>query len=54
MEADYFRTLAARCMRAARTCFDLNAQKELRELADEFKRKAHELEEAVRERSMRG
>ena len=44
MDADYFRALAARCLAAARSSFDLHAVEEFRKLADEFTQKAAELE----------
>jgi len=44
MDTDYFRTLAARCLAAARSSFDLHAVEEFRKLADEFAERAAELE----------
>jgi hypothetical protein len=44
MTASDFRTLAARCRRAARDCFDLFAKEEFRQLAQEFDGQADELD----------
>jgi len=44
MDANYFRALAARCLAASRSSFDIHAVEEFRKLADEFTRKANELE----------
>jgi hypothetical protein len=44
MDSTYFRHLAARCLGAARHSFDIDAVGEFRKLADEFVRKADELE----------
>jgi hypothetical protein len=44
MDATYLRTLSERCLRAARTCFDLSASQELREIGEELARKAAELD----------
>ncbi len=44
MTANDFRTLAARCRRAARDCFDLFAKEEFRRLAQEFDGQADELD----------
>ena len=40
----YFRRLAARCLTAARQCFELQAKEEFRKLADEFSAKPDALE----------
>jgi hypothetical protein len=45
MDTTYLRTLSERCLRAARTCFDLSASKELREIGEELARKATELDQ---------
>lgn len=44
MHSDYFWRLAERCVSAARNCFECSAIEEFRALADEFARKAVELE----------
>ena len=44
MNSCYFLTLADRCAAAARNCFELSAITEFHALADEFARKAAELE----------
>jgi hypothetical protein len=44
VNATYFRSLAVRCLTAARDCHDRRAQDEFRKLADEFTIKANELE----------
>ena len=44
MTVVYLRTLATRCLAAARQSFDLRAIEEFRKLADEFTQKADELE----------
>jgi hypothetical protein len=44
MDANYFRSLARRCLAAARNSFDLRAVEEFRKLADEFTQKASDLE----------
>jgi len=48
MDANYFRSLATRCLAAARNSFDLRAVEEFRKLADEFTQKANELERLAR------
>jgi hypothetical protein len=54
MTASDFRTLAARCRRAARDCFDLFAKEEFRRLAQEFDGKAAELEFLAAHQGQRG
>ena len=44
MNSTYFMRLADRCIAAARRSFDLEAVAEFQSLADEFMRKAEELE----------
>jgi len=44
MTVAYLRTLATRCLAAARQSFDLRAIEEFRKLADEFTQKADQLE----------
>jgi hypothetical protein len=44
MDSAYFTRLADRCIAAARRSFDLDAVTEFHKLADEFVRKAEELE----------
>jgi hypothetical protein len=44
VSANYFRSLAVRCLTAARDCYDRRTNLELRKLADEFTAKANELE----------
>ena len=46
MDSTYFSRLADRCVGAARRSFDLEAVTEFRNLAEEFVRKAEELERA--------
>jgi len=48
LTATYFRTLAVRCLTAARDCHDHRAREEFRLLADEFTAKANELERPLR------
>jgi hypothetical protein len=47
MSVNYFRTLSVRCEKAASATFDLHAQREFRELAEEFSAKANKLEGVV-------
>jgi hypothetical protein len=42
-DTDYFVQLAKRCRRLAQSCFDLGVAGELREMANEFERKASDL-----------
>ena len=44
MDSGYLRTLAYRCRKSARDCFDLYAKEEFRHLASELDMKADELE----------
>jgi hypothetical protein len=44
VNASYFRSLAVRCLTAARDCYDRRTKEELRKLANEFTIKANELE----------
>jgi hypothetical protein len=44
MSVDYFWALSLRCSKAASDTFDLQAQRELRQLAEEFSARAHQLE----------
>jgi len=44
VSASYFRSLAVRCLTAARDCYDRRATDELRKLAHEFTVRANELE----------
>ena len=44
MSVDYFWTLALRCSKAASDTFDVNAQREFRQLAEEFSARANQLE----------
>ena len=43
IDVAYLRKLSDRCLRAARTCFDLRACQELREIGEELARKAADL-----------
>jgi len=44
MDVTYFRSLATRCLAAARNSFDIRAIEEFRKLAAEFTQKADQLE----------
>jgi len=44
MDSGYFRTVASRCRKSARDCFDLYAKEEFRRLANELDARAVELE----------
>ena len=44
MPAEYLRHQAAVCQRLSRTCFDLQVAAQLREIAEEFRAKAAELD----------
>jgi hypothetical protein len=46
MDVTYFRSLARRCLVAARNSFDVHAIEEFRQLAAEFTQKADQLERA--------
>ena len=43
MIADYLKEQAARCLRLARACFDLETARQLRLMADDFRAKADEM-----------
>jgi hypothetical protein len=47
LTATYFRSLAVRCLTAARDSYDRRAIDEFRKLADEFAEKADELEQPL-------
>jgi hypothetical protein len=47
MSVNYFRALSVRCSKAASATFDLHAQREFRQLAEEFSAKADTLAGAV-------
>ena len=47
LTATYFRSLAVRCLTAARDCYDRHTRDELQKLADEFTLKADELETSL-------
>jgi hypothetical protein len=44
MSVNYFHALSVRCAKAASATFDLHAQREFRQLAEEFSAKANKLE----------
>jgi hypothetical protein len=44
MDVKFLRELAVRCQLAARNCFDLKGQQQLREIGEELSKKADELE----------
>jgi hypothetical protein len=46
MSVDYFWALSLRCSKAASATFDIEAQREFRQLAEEFSAKANQLEAA--------
>ena len=48
MSADYLRKQATTCLSWARECFDLEAARRLRLLAEEFRAKADEIEASTR------